>query len=104
MLDDKRALVKKRVSSPRPLHCLFTCYRFNQVESRGDHSWKTVDYLLSNCTGTAPYWAAHDLSLNTLVKETSANILRIAEFDTWLWTVLSFDTQPAKYRIESTVK
>eukprot|EP00957_Ditylum_brightwellii_P047069 3574530-Ditylum_brightwellii.AAC.1 len=26
LLDDKKALVRRRVLSPRPLQCLFTCY------------------------------------------------------------------------------
>eukprot|EP00957_Ditylum_brightwellii_P004792 365336-Ditylum_brightwellii.AAC.1 len=29
-------------------------------------SWETLDHLLSDCASTAPYWATHDLSLNTL--------------------------------------
>eukprot|EP00957_Ditylum_brightwellii_P000401 31088-Ditylum_brightwellii.AAC.1 len=37
------------------------------------------------------------------MKDSSANILRIAEFDVWLMSVFPFDTQPPKYRIEKTV-
>eukprot|EP00957_Ditylum_brightwellii_P044243 3357008-Ditylum_brightwellii.AAC.1 len=38
------------------------------------------------------------------MKDSSANILWIAEFDVWLRSVIPFDTQPPKYRIEETVE
>ena len=55
----------------------------------------TVHLLTDECAGTSSYRAHHGISVETLVSETPADILRIAQFDAWIRQTFPFD-QPIR--------
>lgn len=91
-------------SIPWALHTLYSRYRVGKVESCGVYSchlkwlanpWchfcgypcKTIFHLLTSCPDTTTFCVAHGISFDTLVNETSENILLITQqFDTFLFS------------------
>jgi hypothetical protein len=97
-----------RCMLPWALQTLFSQWQVGKVESCGVYptrmKWikdpwcrfcgypcKTTVHLLSNCPDTAEILITHGVSFDTLVHETPANILLIAEFDALIRHCLECD-------------
>ena len=108
LLNGRRSNLGLRVGVPRAFQTLYSRWRLGEVESAGryprrlkwilspmcracGHPVETTVHLLTSCAGTSAYRANHGISIDTLVHETPANILRIAQFDAWIRTTFPFD-------------
>jgi hypothetical protein len=94
----KPSHMSSRRTFPRALQTLYSRWRVGEVERCGVYprrmKWiedprcrfcrypcETTVHLLSDCPDTAEYRITHGMSFDTLVHETPANIILIAEFD-----------------------
>ena len=62
-----------------------------------------IDHLLESCQRTLNYRNVHDLSSHTLVDDSLATILKIAEFDAWTWEYVEFDSVPSNCKIQDSL-
>ena len=107
-LNGRRSNLGLRVGVPRAFQTLHSRWRLGEVESAGrcprrlkwiltptcracGHPVETTVHLLTSCAGASAYRANHSISIDTLVHETPANVLRIAQFDAWIRVTFPFD-------------
>ena len=107
----KQTNFKERDTVPRPIQTLYSRWRLGQVDSCGTYPRKlkwianpacrfcclpkeTILHLVSQCPGTQPFRTQHGLSLSTLITDSHDNMLTIAQFDSFLRSVLPFDSPP----------
>ena len=107
----KKSNFRARDALPRPIQTLYSRWRLGQVDSCGTYprklTWianpacrfcgfpkETIAHLITNCPGTAPFRSQHGLSLSTLINDTCDNMILIAQFDSFLRSVLPYDSPP----------
>jgi ribonuclease HI len=112
--------LKARKASPRPQQSLHSQYRCDRVVSAGVYPRKlkyinnpscrfcgypreTISHLLDDCAGTRTYCSQHDLSTQTLVKESPSSLLKVAKFDDWIRKTVHYDSKPPGNRIRQSL-
>jgi hypothetical protein len=67
------------------------------------HSQETIFHLLDDCIGTDSYRQESNININTLTQEKESSLLKIARFDAWVRTAITYDSMPPGYRVQSTL-
>ena len=108
LLNGRRSHLSWWLGVPQALQTLYSRWHLGEVKSTGryprrlkwilspachacGHPIKTTVHLLTDCPGTSSYRALNSISVTSLVSETPADIVSIAQFDAWIRHTFPFD-------------